>query len=322
MASSVYTASIAAIALMQILIIIKIFEVERHLPSSAVWNLVIGFVLASVLVVSNRFETTVFYSLAVAITCLRFWKNIDKRIYAKLIIPIYLVITGTAIGQNKSLQAWIGLIIKGEAKVLSVETARSSVVVDKIGDLGLTVTAPLTFFDNSSRILYGALGDSADTSSVPFNILIIVSWIPLVCLFSLKLLFLFRPLLRSFSYWRTFLVRSYPALFVIGLFIVIPFFTRTIWFLHYAIPLLCVFLLFTESMSLNRSFTRVLFGLGVLCNVLTFYVVSFKNGDLYIADYIFGVKLQIGVMTGAVFLVGIATLLKPLDTNSPGALVD
>jgi hypothetical protein len=75
-------------------------------------------------------------------------------------------------------------------------------------------------------------------------------------------------------------------------------------------------------MSLNRSFTRVLFGLGVLCNVLTFYVVSFKNGDLYIADYIFGVKLQIGVMTGAVFLVGIATLLKPLDTNSPGALVD
>jgi hypothetical protein len=220
------------------------------------------------------------------------------------------------------LQAWIGLIIKGEAKVLSVETARSSVVVDKIGDLGLTVTAPLTFFDNSSRILYGALGDSADTSSVPFNILIIVSWIPLVCLFSLKLLFLFRPLLRSFSYWRTFLVRSYPALFVIGLFIVIPFFTRTIWFLHYAIPLLCVFLLFTESMSLNRNFTRALFGLGVLCNILTFYVVSFKNSDLYIADYIFGVELQIGVMTGAVFLVGIATLLKPLDTNSPGALVD
>jgi hypothetical protein len=157
MASSVYTASIATIALMQILIIIKIFEVERHLPSSAVWNLVIGFVLASVLVVSNRFETTVFYSLAVAITCLRFWKNIDKRIYAKLIIPIYLVITGTAIGQNKSLQAWIGLIIKGEAKVLSVETARSSVVVDKIGDLGLTVTAPLTFFDNSSRILFHSI---------------------------------------------------------------------------------------------------------------------------------------------------------------------
>jgi hypothetical protein len=50
--------------------------------------------------------------------------------------------------------------------------------------------------------------------------------------------------------------------------------------------------------------------------------VSFKNSDLYIADYIFGVELQIGVMTGAVFLVGIATLLKPLDTNSPGALVD
>lgn len=308
MASSVYTASVATIALMQILIIIKILEVEKRLPSKVVWILLGNFVASSSIITTNRFETTMFYSIAITLFCLRLWKHTEKQTYAKLIFSLFLGIISVFLVQNKVLRDLIGMLLRREVKILNPETAGSSVVVDKVGDIGLTVTAPITVFDNSSRNLYSGLADSGLFLDSLIKVIVIVSWIPLVCLFSLKLFSLFRPLFRSSPSWRTFLMESYPALFMIFLFLFIPYFARTIWFLHYAIPLLCVFLLFADSSGLSQRLSRALLGLGMLLNVLTFYIVTLSNGTLYINNYIVGVELQIGVATVAGLL--LLTILR------------
>jgi hypothetical protein len=308
MASSVYTASISTIALMQILIIIKIFEVENHLSSKVVWILLGNFVAASTLILTNRFETTIFYVFAITLFCLQLWKHIEKRTYAKLIFSLSLGICGVFLVQNRELRNLILTASRRELKILNTETAGSSVVVDKVGDFGLTLTAPITFFDNSTRNLF--LG-TTDPGMVPKSLVVLIvitSWIPLIYLFSLKLFSLFRPLLCNSSSKRTFLIENYPALLAIFLLLFIPVYSRTIWFLHYAIPLLCVFLLFTDSSGHRQGSYRKLLGLGMLSNALTFYIVSFGNGTLYIGRYIFRVELQIGVVTAAGIL--LLTMLR------------
>lgn len=211
MASSVYTASISTIALMQILIIIKIFEVESHLSSKVVWILLGNFVAASVLILTNRFETTMFYVFAITLFCLRLWKHFEKRTYAKLIFSLSFGISDVFLVQNRVLRDMIKATSRRELKILNTETAGSSVVVDKVGDFGLTVTAPITFFDNSTRNLYSGIADSGTVAESLIKLLIITSWTPLIYLFSLKLFSLFRPLLDNSSSKRTVLMENYPA---------------------------------------------------------------------------------------------------------------
>lgn len=302
MASSVYTASIATIALMQILIIIKIFEVENHLSPRVIWLLLGHYVAASILILTNRFETTIFYIFAITLFCLRLWKHFEKRLYVKLIYPLTLGIFGVFLLQNRVLRYMLGAASRQDLKILNSETAESSVVVDQVGEIGLTLTALVTLFDNSSRNLYSATVVPGTTAEYLAKLLVVISWIPLISLFALKLFSLFRQLLENSSSKRILFAENYPTLSVLFLFLLIPVYTRTIWFLHYVIPLLSVFLLFTDSSGNSPGLYRKLLGLGMLSNALTIYVVSLKNGPIYINEHIFGVELQIVIATAASIL--------------------
>jgi len=308
MASSVYTASIATIALVAVLMILRVFETESFLPTKIFWTLVGHFIVASALIMLNRFETTVFYAIAISLFCLKVWRRVGSWSYLRVLVPSFAILLLISLTTNKTLRLWVEKVLKQDAKILNVETANSSVVVEQIGDVGLSVTAPLTFFDNSSRNLLGALGTSSAAAKFLNYLLLLASWTPLICLILFKLLQIFRPMFLSPGMWRRFLTQRYSVIIILFLFLFVPYFARTIWFLHYAIPLLCVLLFFSEGSDLGPKLIKILCGLGAISNVLVFFRVTLRNGTLYFDRLAIGTSWQLVIATAA----GLCLLLTTL----------
>jgi len=197
MTASVYPASIASVALLPCLIILRIVE-QTHLPVRTLLFLSGNLLIAASVIVTNRFETTVFMGLAVAIFVVSNWRRRrELRGMFVISVPILLALAYSVV-QNAILRRWITRTIRGEAKILEPETAESSSAVGLLGDAGLSITAPVTFFDNSSRNLLSAVEQLSSSPDYVDFIILVVCWLPLTSLLAWKVTRLLPPLFSLF----------------------------------------------------------------------------------------------------------------------------
>lgn len=304
-ASSEYPAVIATLAMLPILISLKIYGQEKQLTPAFCLVSTVNFMIGCSVIMANRFETTVFCGVAVLIhvwhCC---WKRQQQRAWPPLLI--FITLLAIFVSQNIALRSLIQGVFKGTTKVLTTDTAQTSAVVQAIGDAGLSVTAPITFFDNSSRNILNAVVTFHTDSKVINLVLLIVFWAPLVLVLSPRLILLFRELLLKRGI-RTIVSEQIPAVLVLSLFVLIPFIARSIWFFQYAIPLILVFLFTTSSRSGSSISLNALLKIGLFSNALTYVSVLIQNGPLYVgtlvieSHWIAATGILLGVLISKLF---------------------
>lgn len=329
-ASSVYPASIATIAMLPILLTLRIYGQQKIISPTLNSILALNFVFGCAVIMANRIETSVFCLAAVLVG---FWhtnRKIVNRRRAMIPLWIYVATLAGFIRFNVSLRSWFVNSIRGEAKVLSLETAqnsRSSEQIDGLfnrlnipeelqtADIALALTSPATFIDNSSRNVLNALSSSQFNNSLIKIILLLAFWAPLICLLWQKISLLFKTLWKNRHEPRLSIIEFTPALLVILLFPLISFFARTIWFFQYAAPLLLVLMLATQGLRTNSKFLNTTLRLGIFSNLVAFFIVVSKNGSLYFG----GIELKshfqiaIGLLLGILILCTTRRLLKNVD---------
>jgi len=283
-AASEYPAVIATIAMLPVLISLKIYGQEKRLTPAFHILFLVNLMISCAVIMANRFETTMFCGTAILIhvwhSC---WKKQLQRAWTPLLIFTTLLLI--FLSQNVFLRTLIQGTFDGTTKVLKADTAETSVVVQVIGDAGLSVTAPVTLIDNSSRNVLGALVESHTDNKVIALVLLIVFWAPLVLVILPRLVLLFRELLSKRGV-RTIASEQLPAILVLSLFLLIPLMARSIWFFQYALPLILVFLFATSSLGGSSISLNALLKIGLFSNALAYVSVLTQNGPLYVGTIV------------------------------------
>lgn len=311
-AASEYPAVIATIAMLPVLISLKIYGQEKRLTPAFHFLFLVNLMIGFAMIMANRFETTMFCGIAILIhvwhSC---WNKQQQRAWPPLLIFTTLLLIFTS--QNISLRTLLQGTFDGTTKVLSTDTAESSAVVQAIGDAGLSVTAPVTLVDNSSRNVLDAVVVSHTDNRVITLVLLIVFWAPLVLVISPRLVLLFRELLSKRGV-RTIASEQLPAVLVLSLFVLIPLIARTIWFFQYAIPLILVFLFATSNLGGSSISLNVLLKTGLFSNALAYVSVLTQNGPLYVGTIV--IESHWIAATGLLFGVLVSKLLTMYTIES------
>ena len=272
--ASVYSAPIASIALLLTLLTMKAMTEVTDLRNSQLVLLASLFLISLAVVLTNRFETTMFCGLAIALSAASKW---TKRLMHKRLVfclVSFAALFGICVAQNTELRRLSLETVQLNLRVVSSEAADTSAAVRQVGDFGFSLLAPVTFVDNSTRNLSAATSYAEGSLGRWMYPLIVMSWIPLLVIVIRHLVGLFRPLIVcSKKNFRT-LVRRWPSLLCLALFIVIPSVFKSIWFFQYAVPLIMVSLYFADQERLNNKLTKNLFLVGVCSNLLAFWSVT------------------------------------------------
>jgi hypothetical protein len=270
--------------MLPVLISLKIYGQEKRLTPAFHFIFTVNLMISCAVIMANRFETTMFCGVAILIhvwhSC---WKKQQQRVWTPLLIFTTLLLI--FVSQNMALRTLLQGTFDGTTKILSTDTAETSAVVQSIGDAGLSVTAPITFVDNSSRNVLGAVVESHTDNKVIALVLLIVFWAPLVLVISQKLVLLFRELLSKQGV-RTIASEQLPAILVLSLFVLIPSIARSIWFFQYALPLILVFLFATSSLGGSSISLNALLKISLFSNALAYVSVLTQNGPLYVGTIV------------------------------------
>ncbi len=289
-ASGVYPAPIATVAVIPILITLEIFKREQNLSSQTTITLFTNFFLFLAVIMANRFETTAFIFFGICMWGVQNYLNKSKKRVAVAIIGSLICLILFLI-LNPTLQSLFLKSINGNFSVLSQAEAEESQLVQLIGNAGLSLLAPVTFFDNSQRNLIYSLNTSTNQ---PTRVLLgLVTWIPLGVLLFHAMKNLFLPLFQKNSLWRKSATERIPALLILSLFWIIPTLARTIWFFWYVVPLLTIFVFFTDHLeNVEKSFKLIIL-VAIAANAFYFVLVVLELGNLELGGVTFNSQLQI-----------------------------
>ena len=295
--ADVYPAPFAIISMLGALSIMKIVNSEDIHSTKTKAILLSYFVISSLLIFSNRFETAIYLGVAMFLSLLDNSVSGKIRMNGKiksLGAAIYIVIFGSFISINSSFNGWFFGMFNGTSRVYTVSQAKESNVVDAIGDVGLSVMAPVTFFDNSTRNIARQFGDawgekmvnlgfSRDVLEIIGSLFVVLCWVPLVTVLGVGTFNKFRANVGdkfcSLKYFKKILA----PLVLLFMLIWVPYFARVSWFLWYVLPLLMTLLFFFDQ-SRSQSWMRVIYALPVFTNLIAFAASNFGFGSIFIAD--------------------------------------
>ena len=289
--AGVYPAPIATVAMIPILITLKVFEQEKKLEPQTLVILFVNFFLSLSVIMANRFETTAFTVLGICIFGLY---NYSKRPKKKTLQMIFASTACLALFAfvNPTLGKLFLNLPSGKVKVLYQYQADSSIVVESIGDIGLSVMAPITFVDNSTRNLLGSVIGGHPNQLIEI-LLVLLAWIPLSVLLFQGMKRLLLPLFQNNLSWRKSVAERIPALLILSLFWIIPFFARTIWFFWYLAPLLAIFVFFTDHLENVKKTRKFITWVATLANAFYFLLAVLALGNLELGGVTFNPQLQI-----------------------------
>jgi len=291
--------------MLPVLISLKIYGQEKRLTPAFHFLFTVNLMIGFAIIMANRFETTMFCGIAILIhvwhSC---WKKQQQRAWPPLLIFTTLLLV--FVSQNIHLRTFLQGTFDGTTKVLTTDTAESSALVQAIGDAGLSVTAPVTLVDNSSRNVSNAVFADYLDNRVIILVLLIVFWTPLVLVTSSRLVLLFRELVSKRGV-RTIASEQLPAVLVLSLFVIIPFVARMIWFFQYAVPLILVFLFATSDLGDSSKSLNALLKTGLFSNALAYVSVLTQNGPLYVGTIV--IESHWIAATGLLFGVLVSKLL-------------
>jgi hypothetical protein len=289
--AGVYPAPIATIAVIPILITLKVFEWEKTLSPSTINVLFTNLFLSLTVIMANRFETTAFVVFGIYMWGIQNFfkmskKNITVVTFGSLIcLSLFLI-------SNPILRSLFFSASSGEFSVLSQVQAESSIVVESMGNVGLSVMAPVTFGDNSTRNLLNSVGYYT-SNQILVVLLALIAWIPLSFILIQAAKNILLPLFRKNLPWRKSAAERIPALLTLGVFLAVPAFARTVWFFWYLAPLLAIFVYFTDHLENKEKRFKLLIWLATASNTFYFNLVVLKLGTLEVGSISLSPSLQI-----------------------------
>jgi hypothetical protein len=310
--TGVYPAPIATLAVIPILITLKIFEREKTLPPSTINVLFTNLFLSLTVIMANRFETTAFMVFGICMWGIQNYFKTSKKNVTVIVLGSIICLSLFLIS-NPTMRALFLNSSSGKFSVLSQAQALESKIVTSIGTSGLSVMAPLTFVDNSTRNLLNAL--SSNTSNQFFKFpLVLIAWIPLSVLLLQAVKNSLLPLFRKNLLWRKSVAERIPALLTLGIFFNVPTFARTVWFFWYLAPLLAIFVFFTDHLEDKEKSFKLLTWLATASNTFYFILVVLKLGTLEVGSIFLSPSLQI-VLGFSLGLIGLKTVKSYISTK-------
>jgi hypothetical protein len=310
--AGVYPAPIATMAVIPILITLKVFEREKTLPPSTINVLFTNLFLSLTVIMANRFETTAFVVFGICMWGIQNYLKTSKKNVTVIVLGSLICLSLFLIS-NPTMRALFLNSSSGKFSVLSQAQAYESKIVASIGTSGLSVMAPLTFVDNSTRNLLNAV--SSNTSNQSFKSpFVLIAWIPLSVLLLQAVKNSLLPLFRKSLLWRKSAAERIPALLTLGIFLAVPTFARTVWFFWYLAPLLAVFVFFTDHLENAKKSFKLIIWLATASNTLYFILVVLKLGNLEVSRITLSPSLQI-VLGFSLGLIGLKTVKSYISTK-------
>jgi hypothetical protein len=290
-------------------LILVVVQKESIIATSRQLLLATVFLIFSMIVISNRFETTIFLILAcgLAVTRLLFCRSLFR---GRGLLPIgLLVISVLLAGVTALLNPTSSRLFSQAAKrdiqiVFPGTPSRSVEIIEKIGlpgDFAFSLMAPVTMIDNSTRFFlsrtYQALLQDPDgnSTSPTFHLLVyvvvtVLAWLPMVVVVGGIFYLLARKIPLSIRQRERLEVNEVFLILLLFLYFFIPFFARLIWSWWYLVPLLMLVTMTAVNNPLSQ-FERLALLLSWFNSVLSLIAVNWRLGDLYIGGFVFAREL-------------------------------
>jgi len=297
--TSVYPPGLATVAAMSLLVILKIFIDQYVVSKGLKIFLCLNLLISSLIIVSNRFETTC-YILLVFIVFIVF--GTDKT---KFFERLKIVSTPCFIFAASFTTIWIFSkpfrdlfikVLRRDFVVLVPALYEDSEVIKQFGRSAVAAQAPYTFVDNTVREFYnspllGFFEEHFDfvgpyAGEILTIGLIVGFFVPGSLIFLNAFIKNLKPFINYRKFDRSQCKPQIAPLFILFNMVLIPFVAFTPWFIWYIMPLLLSYLLFTNAQLSPGKVSKYLYLTVFVTNSLNYFIYNDQLGSIYISSFI------------------------------------
>ena len=297
--TSVYPPGLATVASLSSLVIFKIFIENYIISKNMKIFLCLNFLISSLIIVSNRFETTG-YMLLCFFVFIVFGTN-KTKFFERLKLasaPAFIFATSftTVWISSEPFRDLLAEVLKGNFVVLAQGMYENSEIIKQFGRVAVAAEAPYTLLDNTIRISNFRPIQSFFEEHFDFTgpyIVIILQYILIASFLVPGILIFFNALIKNlkpfFSYKkfnRSERKSQIAPLAIIFNMFLIPFIAFTPWFIWYIMPLLLVYILFANASLNSAKVSKYLYLTIFVTNSLTYYIYNDQLGSIYISSFI------------------------------------
>ena len=297
--TSVYPPGLATVATLSSLVILKIFMEDYMISKNLKIFLCLNFFISSLIIVSNRFETTCYMLLCFFVFIVFGTKK--SKFFERLVLagtPILIFTTSFTIVwlTSEVFRSFLTQALRGNFVVLAQGMYENSEMIKQFGRAAVAAQAPYTLLDNTVRIsnfrpIQGFVEEQFDFTGP--SIVVILQYI-LIASFLVPAFFIFfsalvknlKPFLSYKKFDSSERKSQIAPLAIIFNMVLIPFIAFTPWFMWYIMPLLFVYILFANASLNSGKVMKYLFLTIFITNLLTYYIYNDQLGSIYISSFI------------------------------------
>ena len=297
--TSVYPTGLATVASLSSLVILKIFMDDYLISKNMKIFLGLNFLISSLIIVSNRFETTCYVMLCFFVFIV-FGKNKIKFFERLKLVgtPIFVFATSFTLIwiTSTDFRRLLKEVLRGDFQVLTIGMIGNSEIIQKFGRAAVAAEAPLTLITNTyNKAQYGPVTaffeehfDFAGSYIVVIlqYILITSFFVPILFIFFNALIKNLRPFFNYKKFDRSERKSQMGSLFIIFNMFLIPFLAFTPWWLWYIMPLLLTYVLFVDASLNSGKVWKYLYVTIFITNSFNFYLYNYAFGGIYISGFI------------------------------------
>ena len=297
--TSVYPPGLATVATLSSLVILKIFMEDYMISKNLKIFLCLNFFISSLIIVSNRFETTC-YMLLCFIVFIVFGTR-KSKFFERIKLagaPAFIFATSftTVWIFSEPFRDLLAEVLQGNFVVLAQGMYENSEIIRKFGRVAVAAQAPYTLIDNAIRIsnfrpIQGFFEEHFDFAG-PY-IVVILQYILIASFFVPAFLIFFNALIKNLKPFLSYKkfdgserksqIASFAIIFNI---VMIPFIAFTPWFIWYVMPLLFVYILFANASLNSAKVSKYLYLTIFVTNSLTYYIYNDQLGSIYVSSFI------------------------------------
>ena len=297
--TSVYPTGLATVASLSSLVILKIFMDDYLISKKMKIFLYLNFLISSLIIVSNRFETTC-YMLLCFFVFIVFGTNKTKFFERLKLVGTPILIFATSFTviwiTSTDFRQLLALVLKGNFQVLAQGMYTNSEIIQKFGRAAVAAEAPITLMTNAVRISNFRPVQSFFEEHFDFAgsyIIVILQYILITSFFVPGLFIFFNALIKNlrpfFNYEkfdRSERRSQIGSLFIIFNMFLIPFLAFTPWWLWYIMPLLLTYVLFADASLNSGKVWKCLYLTVFVTNLFNFYIYNDQLGSIFIFGFI------------------------------------
>ena len=297
--TSVYPPGLATVAATSLLVILKIFIEQYVISKGLKIFLCLNLFISSLIIVSNRFETT-FYMLLTFIVFIVLGTNKSKFFERLKTISTPFFIFATSLMTvwifSKPFRELFFKVQRRDFVVLVPALYEDSEMIKQFGRAAVAAQAPYTLVDNTFRGIYNSPFQGFFEEHFDFvgpyavGILTIGFLVSFFIPGSLIFFNAFIKNLRPFFSYKKFdkserKSQLAPLIILLNM-VLIPFVAFTPWWIWYIMPLFLCYLLFANAQLSSEKTLKYLYLTVFVTNSLNYFILNDQLGSIYISSFI------------------------------------